>query len=128
MRAISWSAQCLVLCFLAVGILGGAIMPAPDPADSPPTEPPSPEQTYDALDSFLQEQIETLGIPGAAVAVVRDGVRVHAAAFGRADDSERPMTVRTPVLLASTSKTLTAIAVRQQVEAGRLRLDEPVQT
>ena len=38
------------------------------------------------------------------------------------------MTVQTPVLLASTSKSLTAIAVMQQVEAGRLRLDEPVQT
>jgi CubicO group peptidase (beta-lactamase class C family) len=80
------------------------------------------------LDSFLQEQIETLGIPGAAITVVRDGVQVHAAAFGRADDSGRPMTAQTPVLLASTSKTLTAIAVMQQVEAGRLRLDEPVQT
>jgi CubicO group peptidase (beta-lactamase class C family) len=52
---------------------------------------------------------------------------VHAAAFGRADDSGRPVTAQTPVLLASTSKTLTAIAVMQQVEAGRLRLDEPVQ-
>ncbi|WP_456503728.1 serine hydrolase domain-containing protein [Arthrobacter sp. UYCu723] len=80
------------------------------------------------MDSFLQEQVEALGIPGAAIAVVQDGVRVHVAAFGRADDSGRLMTAQTPVLLASTSKSLTAIAVMQQVEAGRLRLDEPVQT
>jgi CubicO group peptidase (beta-lactamase class C family) len=38
------------------------------------------------------------------------------------------MTADTPVLLASTTKSLTTIAVMQQVEAGRLRLDEPVQT
>ncbi|WP_395858129.1 serine hydrolase domain-containing protein [Arthrobacter oryzae] len=38
------------------------------------------------------------------------------------------MIARTPVLLASSSKSLTAIAVMQQVEAGRLRLNEPVQT
>jgi CubicO group peptidase (beta-lactamase class C family) len=36
--------------------------------------------------------------------------------------------VQTPVLLASTSKTLTAITVIRQVDAGRLRLDEPAQT
>ncbi|WP_258191017.1 serine hydrolase [Arthrobacter sp. PAMC25284] len=80
------------------------------------------------MDSYLQDRIATHGIPGAAIAVVRDGVPVHVAAFGRADDTGRPMTARTPVLLASTSKSLTAIAVMQQVEAGRLRLDEPVQT
>ncbi|WP_253907938.1 serine hydrolase domain-containing protein [Arthrobacter sp. H20] len=83
---------------------------------------------YAELDAYLQDQIEDLGIPGAAITVVEDGVRVHTAAFGHADDSGRPMTAQTPVLLASTSKTFTAIAVMQQVEAGRLRLDEPVQT
>ncbi|WP_332759587.1 serine hydrolase domain-containing protein [Pseudarthrobacter sp.] len=128
MRAISWSARCLLLCLLTVGILGGATPPAPNPADPPATGPASPEQTYSALNTFLREQLDTLGIPGAAIAVVRDGVQVHSAAFGRADDSGRPMTAQTPVLLASTSKSLTAIAVMQQVEAGRLRLDEPVQT
>ncbi|MGY4542795.1 CubicO group peptidase (beta-lactamase class C family) [Arthrobacter sp. UYNi723] len=128
MRAISWSVRCLLLCVLTVGILGGATTPARDPTDSQPPGPASPGQTYDALDTFLREQLDTLGIPGAAIAVVRDGVQVHSAAFGRADDTGRPMTAQTPVLLASTSKSLTAIAVMQQVEAGRLRLDEPVQT
>ncbi|MCO4273078.1 beta-lactamase family protein [Pseudarthrobacter sp. HLT3-5] len=128
MRAISWSARCLLLCLLTVGILGGATTPAPAPSGPPATGSESPEQTYDALDTFLREQLDTLGIPGAAIAVVWDGVEVHSAAFGRADESGRPMTVQTPVLLASTSKSLTAIAVMQQVEAGRLQLDEPVQT
>ncbi|MGY2743465.1 serine hydrolase domain-containing protein [Arthrobacter sp. UYCu723] len=128
MRTLPWSSLCLLLCLLAAGILGGTTPPAPARSAAPTTEPPNPEQAYAELDSFLQEQIKSLGIPGAAVAVVRDGVRVHAAAFGRADDFGRPMTAQTPVLLASTSKTLTAIAVLQQVEAGRLRLDEPVQT
>lgn len=125
MRAISGSARCLLVCLLSVGILGGA---TPGPPGPPPPEPAHPEQTYQALDAFLREQLDDVGIPGAAVTVVRDGVQVHSAAFGRADDSGRPMTARTPVLLASTSKSLTAIAVMQQVEAGRLRLDEPVQT
>lgn len=94
----------------------------------PATGPAAPQQNYEAVDAFLQEQLDAMGLPGAAVVVVKDGVQVHSAAFGRADDSGRPMTARTPVLLASTTKPLTAMAVMQQVEAGRLRLDEPVRT
>jgi CubicO group peptidase (beta-lactamase class C family) len=116
------------MCLVAACILGGTTPPAPAPDVPSATETVAPEQTYQAMDAFLREQLDVLGIPGAAVAVVRDGVQVHTAAFGRADDSGRPMTVQTPVLLASTTKSLTAIAVMQQVEAGRLRLDEPVQT
>jgi CubicO group peptidase (beta-lactamase class C family) len=127
MRTISWSARCLLLCVLVAAVIGGAAPPAASAAATA-AEPAGPGQTYAAVDAFLREQLQTLGIPGAAVAVVRDGVQVHSAAFGRADSSGRPMTTRTPVLLASTSKSLTAIAVMQQVEAGRLRLDEPVQT
>lgn len=127
MRTISRSSRCSLLCLLAVGILGSST-PAPAPPDSAPSGPAAPGQAYQALDRYLQEQLDDVGIPGAAVSVVQHGVQVHSAAFGRADDSGRPMTVRTPVLLASTSKSLTAIAVMQQVEAGRLRLDEPVQT
>lgn len=128
MRTISWSARCFLICLAATGILGGAATPPPEPNTPQPTPPAAPEQTYEALDTFLREQIEDLGIPGAVVAVVHNGTQVHSAAFGRADESGRPMTTQTPVLLASTSKSFTAIAVMQQVEAGRLRLDEPVQT
>ena len=106
-RISSRSAQCLLACILAAGILGAATPPTPAPSASPATVPANPGHVYAELDSFLQEQIDALGIPGAAVAVVRDGVRVHTAAFGRADDSGRPMTAQTPALLASTSKTLT---------------------
>ena len=125
MRTSSRSTRCVLVCFLALGILSSTPAPAPP---GPPAAPTNSERSYQALDSYLQEQLDDVGIPGAAVAVVQHGVQVHSAAFGRADDSGRPMTAGTPVLLASTSKSLTAIAVMQQVEAGRLRLDEPVQT
>lgn len=126
-----WS-RLVLLCFLAVGILGlgtPAAVPAGMPAaPMPATGPEAPQQNYEAVDAFLREQLDAMGLPGAAVVVVKDGVQVHSAAFGRADDSGQPMTARTPVLLASTTKPLTAMAVMQQVEAGRLRLDEPVRT
>ncbi|TNB74285.1 beta-lactamase family protein [Arthrobacter sp. BB-1] len=148
MRTMSWTSRCLLACCLLVCFqltLVGAARAAPPAPGAPPatgaapataanspakaaTETPDPEQAYAAVDSFLRDQIQTLGIPSAAIAVVRDGRQVHSAAFGKADPSGRPMTPQTPVLLASTSKSLTAIAVMQQVESGRLRLDEPVRT
>ncbi|WP_258805065.1 serine hydrolase domain-containing protein [Pseudarthrobacter sp. NS4] len=122
----TWSSRCLLLCFLLVGILGSATAP-PTAAALEAGPAVVPDQAFEAVDAFVQEQLDAIGLPGAAVVVVQDGVQVHSAAFGRADDSGRPMTADTPVLLASTTKSLTAIAVMQQVEAGRLRLDEPVQ-
>lgn len=70
--------------------------------------------------------MEQLGLPGVQLAVVEGDQVVHLAAFGVADASGRPMTPETPVLLASTSKAVTAVAVMQQVDAGKLDLDTPV--
>ncbi|WP_156808962.1 serine hydrolase domain-containing protein [Arthrobacter sp. TB 23] len=136
MRRPSWSslclvmcaAMCLVVCLVAAGFLGGAPLSAAASPAASSMQAATQEQVYAELDAYLQEQIQDLGLPGAAIAVVENGVQVHTAAFGHADSSGRPMTPQTPVLLASTSKTFTAIAVMQQVEAGRLQLDEPVQT
>lgn len=135
MRKSSWSSRCRLSCLLAVAFLCGFTVPAaavgrtaPAAVASPAAGPVITDQAFEAVDAFLQEQIGAMGIPGVAIVVVKDGVQVHSAAFGRADDSGRPMTPQTPVLLASTTKSLTSIAVMQQVEAGRLRLDEPVRT
>ena len=128
MRLFPWSSRCYLVCLLALGLFAGSGMLAPVPPVPPEPPPVASEESFAAVDAFLQEQIDAIGIPGAAVVVVRDGRQVHTAALGRADDSGRAMTVQTPVLLASTSKTLTTIAVMQQVEAGTLRLDEPVRT
>jgi CubicO group peptidase (beta-lactamase class C family) len=112
-----------------VSLLCGLSVQSPAAATSEAAPAAVPDRnTYQAVNAFLQEQMAAIGLPGAAIVVVHDGVPVHSAAYGRADNSGRPMTADTPVLLASTTKSLTAIAVMQQAEAGRLRLDEPVRT
>jgi CubicO group peptidase (beta-lactamase class C family) len=128
MRISPWSSRWLVSCFMSLGVALNFLPQAATAAAPSASEAAVPEQAYEKVDAFLQERIDAMGLPGAAIAVVQDGEQVHSAAFGQADESGRPMTAQTPVLLASTSKSLTAIAVMQQVEAGRLRLDEPVQT
>ncbi len=129
MQIGSRSSRSLLACLLAAIMVGCLGPPAAGKAAIPAENAEITGSAYEALDTFLQDQLETLGgVPGAAVVVVQHGVQVHSAAFGRADNSGRPMTAQTPVLLASTTKSLTAIAVMQQVEAGRLELDEPVRT
>lgn len=128
MGVLSRSSLWFLLYFLAAGVPGSATPPTAAPFAAPTAGTRNPERAYAELSSFVQEQIEALGIPGAAIFVVPDEVQLHAAALAAPMTSDGQMTAQTPVLLASTSKTVTAIAVMQQVEAGRLRLDEPVQT
>src|SRR5215216_4729343 len=68
------------------------------------------------------------GIPGAALVIVQGDQIVHLQAFGVADSSRRPVTPQTPFFTGSTGKSFTALAIMQLVEAGKINLDEPVQT
>jgi len=68
------------------------------------------------------------GIPGFAVAVAVDGRIVWSEAFGYADlEARRPATPATQFRVGSVSKPLTAAAVAQLYETGKLDLDAPVQ-
>ena len=80
-----------------------------------------------ALDRYLKMQLGEVGLPGLSAAVIRDGKIEHLVAFGKADDTGRAMTPQTPVLLASLSKSFTALAVMELVQAGRIELSAPVQ-
>lgn len=78
------------------------------------------EAGFAALDTYVEQQMAAHGIPGLALAIIQDGGVVHARGFGDG------VTPRTPFVIGSLSKAFTAIAVMQQVEAGRLQLDAPV--
>src|SRR5262249_597541 len=67
------------------------------------------------------------GVPGAALAVARGGCLVLARGYGLADvERQEPVLPSSLFALQSVSKTLTAIAVMQLVEAGKVTLDAPV--
>jgi CubicO group peptidase (beta-lactamase class C family) len=67
-------------------------------------------------------------IPGFALAVAVDGKIVWSEAFGYADvEAQRRATPETQFRIGSVSKPLTADAVAQLYEAGKLDLDAPVQ-
>jgi CubicO group peptidase (beta-lactamase class C family) len=67
-------------------------------------------------------------IPGFAIAVAVDGRIVWSEAFGYADlEAKRPATAATQFRIGSVSKPLTATAIAQLFETGKLDLDAPVQ-
>lgn len=78
------------------------------------------------LGRWFDGEMHDAGIPGAAMVVVRDGAVIDAHVYGVADDRGRPVTSTTPFLIGSLTKSITALAIMQLVEAGRLSLDTPV--
>ena len=82
---------------------------------------------FAAVDTYIQSQMQAMNLPGLALGIVRGDQVVYLMGYGVADPSGRPITPQTPFRLASVSKTLTAIAIMQLVEAGQMELDAPVQ-
>jgi CubicO group peptidase (beta-lactamase class C family) len=83
---------------------------------------------FAAIDAYVQEQMENLGIPGLALGIVRDDQITHLQGFGVADSSRRAITPQTPFRIGSLTKGFTALAVMQLVEAGEINLEAPVHT
>ena len=80
-------------------------------------------------DNIINESIEKGEIPGAVLAVVRDGKMVYLKAYGNKSlyPAKEKMTVNTIFDLASVSKPVgTAIAFMQLVEQGKIRLTDNV--
>ncbi len=83
-----------------------------------------PEVLDRHLDAFVAERMRAWDTPGMAVAVVHGGAEALTRGYGFADrEAERPMTEATPVVLGSTTKAFTALAVMQLVERGLVDLD-----
>jgi CubicO group peptidase (beta-lactamase class C family) len=79
------------------------------------------------IDSYLAEKISAAGVPGLAVAVVRDGDVVFSRAYGvgKLGTDER-LTPEHIFHFASVSKPFVATAIVQLAEKGKLGLDDPV--
>ena len=83
--------------------------------------------SYDpvAVDSFIAQAMSRHRIPGLALAITHGDQVVHVRGYGEARGGER-VTGQTQFRIASLSKSFTALAVLQRVEAGQIELDAPV--
>lgn len=110
--------------------------PAPGPPAAGLAAPPAPlppglnEARLLAVESAISAAMARFGIPGLSAAVVHASAPevVWAQGYGLADvENDVAARAETVYRLASLSKPLTAVAVMQLSEAGRLDLDAPIQ-
>jgi CubicO group peptidase (beta-lactamase class C family) len=79
------------------------------------------------IDAYANAQMQDARIPGLALGIIHEDQVAHLHGFGAADSTGRAVTPQTPFLLGSTTKSFTALAIMQLVEAGKIALDAPVQ-
>lgn len=114
---------CLLLTLAALSVLLPSARGQPPQAGIPATGKLGPG--LEPLDRAVVAMMARHGIPGAALAVARDGKLVLARGFGWADLAARePVRPDTRFGVASLSKAFTAVAVLKLVEEGKLRLDD----
>jgi CubicO group peptidase (beta-lactamase class C family) len=79
-----------------------------------------------AFDKMMIEFLEKHpAVPGATIAVARDGKVVYSRGFGHAEGL-MAMTPNAKMRIASISKPITAVAILQLIERGKLKLDAKV--
>jgi CubicO group peptidase (beta-lactamase class C family) len=113
-RLLRSSAICIAVWFAALSSSSAQTSAnTSDPVDAP------------AIEVIVRRELGRRNLPGAALAVTRGGRVVQVSGYGQ-DSGGRPVTRDTPFYIASTSKAMTAVAVMQLVDAGRIDLDAPI--
>jgi CubicO group peptidase (beta-lactamase class C family) len=84
-------------------------------------------ELLEKIRTVVETERERFGVPGCAVAVVRDGEVLLAEGFGLRDaEAGLPVTGRTLFPIGSSTKTFTAALCASLVDAGLLDFDAPV--
>src|SRR6476661_7758316 len=85
------------------------------------------EKTKTVLTPLIERTLAENGIPSMSIALVRGDSIVWKAAFGYTNlRSHTPATTETLYSTGSSFKSVTATAVMQLVEQGKMRLDDPI--
>ena len=114
---------CLCLAFIA-GVWCAAVAVA-NAANIPSSGENHPELA--PLDEVMQKLLTDHDIPGGTLAVSKEGRLVYARGFGYADlEAQEPVQPTSRFRIASISKPITAVAVMQLVEQGKLQLDDKI--
>jgi CubicO group peptidase (beta-lactamase class C family) len=99
-----------------VALLAGSSLAAQSPAAPPPD-----------FDAYVERVLKTFDVPGAAVAIVKDGRVVLAKGYGvSALGKPERVDASTRYGIASNTKLFTATALAMLVEQGKLEWDAPV--
>lgn len=92
------------------------------------TPTPLTEDDFRRIDTYIESELVEADIPGAALVIVEGKQIVHLRGYGVAGPDGRPVTAETGFYLGSVTKSFTALATMQLVEAGKIDLNASVQT
>src|SRR6476646_8038387 len=107
---------------VVAGIAANAANAAPLP-EAKPDDVGFSQQGLTRLDDFFAREISAKRVPGAVVAIARDGKLVHYKAYGQLDATKgTPMPLDAVFALASMTKPMAAVAGLTLMEQGRLPL------
>lgn len=120
MQHITWYIKCCVVAMLFV--LAPLLL-----VPSVTARPMSTAPDLALIERYLEDEMRAQHIPGMALGIVQGDQTIYLKGFGIADPSGRAITPQTPFPIGKVSKSFTALAVMQLVEAGKVELDTPVQ-
>ena len=131
-RTLRWSGRhrmiAIVLLLAALVLAGAFLASRPGGSDATAaTGAPTAAPDFAAIDEFVEAEMDAQRVPGLALSIVEDDRIVHIRGFGKAGPSGRAVSPQTPFIIGSLSKSVTALAIMQLVEAKKLDLDTPVQ-
>src|SRR6266576_154065 len=107
---------------VVAGIAANAAKAAPLP-EAKPDDVGFSQQGLARLDDFFAREIAAKRVPGAVVAIARDGKLVQYKAYGQLDPTKAtPMPLDAVFALASMTKPMAAVAGLTLMEQGRLPL------
>ena len=112
-----------VLAALMLLTIGGAGAAA-SPGSSSVGDVLQATSPIEEVERVFAAQLDESGVPGGAVALVSEG-RVEARGVG-STGRDREVTADTPFVIGSATKSFTALAIMQLVDAGRVDLGAPV--
>ncbi len=116
----------LLMTAMVVGIVINVANAAPLP-EAKPDGVGFSQQGLTRLDEFFAREIAAKRVPGAVVAIARDGKLVHYKAYGQLDATKgTPMPPDAIFALASMTKPMAAVAGLTLMEQGRLPLQAKV--
>jgi CubicO group peptidase (beta-lactamase class C family) len=131
-RCLSPTEETAMLARFVLSILAAAAAPVVH-AESSPLPPTAPEsagfskERLAAIDAFFKDELERNRLPGAVLAIAREGKLVYYKAFGFRDkEKQLPATTDTIYALASMTKIMTSVGALTLTEKGKLPLQGPL--
>ena len=103
-------------------VLGAAYLASRPGSDIPAANGQGSAPRFAAIERFVRGEMAAQRIPGLALGISENDRITYLRGFGKADDSGRPVTPKTPFIIGSLSKSFTALAIMQLVEAGKVEL------